>query len=336
MNYSAAPAPFVIPLNLATDDGSPDWLSKGDNAWQLTAATLVGLQSVPGLIILYGGGVKKKWAVNSAFMALYAFACVLFCWVCWGYRMSFGDNLLPFWGEPNVALGQEFLLQQTFGLYKMPNATMVYFQFVFAAITLILIAGAVLGRMNFYAWMMFVPMWLTFSYTFGAFSIWCPNGFLFKKGLIDYSGGSIPWFTMMVVHKNWELLQKVDDTMAVFHTHAVAGTLGGILTGLFAEPRLNYIFYATYGEYVGLLYGFNMGDVATGFRQIGVQLLGIVFIVGLNIVSTTVICLVIQLVVPLRMSEEDMEIGDEAAHGEEAYAIWGSGERYDEHSNLGM
>ncbi|CAN1155761.1 Ammonium transporter 2 member 5 [Linum perenne] len=134
---------------------------------------------------------------------------------------------------------------------------------------------------------------------------------------------------VMVVHKNWELLQKVDDTMAVFHTHAVAGTLGGILTGLFAEPRLNYIFYATYGEYVGLLYGFNMGDVATGFRQIGVQLLGIVFIVGLNIVSTTVICLVIQLVVP-------MEIGDEAAHGEEAYAIWGSGERYDEHSNLGM
>ncbi|CAN1155772.1 Ammonium transporter 2 member 5 [Linum perenne] len=68
---------------------------------------------------------------------------------------------------------------------------MVYFQFVFAAITLILIAGAVLGRMNFYAWMMFVPMWLTFSYTFGAFSIWCPNGFLFKKGLIDYSGGYV-------------------------------------------------------------------------------------------------------------------------------------------------
>ena len=35
----------------------------------------------------------------------------------------------------------------------------------------------------------------------------------------------------------------------------------------------------------------------------------------------------VQLVVPLRMSEEDMEIGDEAAHGEEAYAIWGQGDR---------
>jgi Amt family ammonium transporter len=30
-----------------------DWLDTGDNGWQLTAATLVGLQSVPGLVILY-------------------------------------------------------------------------------------------------------------------------------------------------------------------------------------------------------------------------------------------------------------------------------------------
>ncbi|CAA3003982.1 ammonium transporter 3 member 1-like [Olea europaea subsp. europaea] len=35
----------------------------------------------------------------------------------------------------------------------------------------------------------------------------------------------------------------------------------------------------------------------------------------------------VRFVVPLRMTEEDMEVGDEAAHGEEAYAIWGQGER---------
>jgi Amt family ammonium transporter len=46
-------------------------------------------------------------------------------------------------------------------------ATLVYFQFVFAAITLILLAGSLLGRMNFMAWMLFVPLWLTFSYTVG-------------------------------------------------------------------------------------------------------------------------------------------------------------------------
>jgi ammonium transporter, Amt family len=47
-----------------------------------------------------------------------------------------------------------------------------YFQFVFAAITLVLVAGAYLGRMNFLAWVIFVPLWLTFSYCVGAYSLW--------------------------------------------------------------------------------------------------------------------------------------------------------------------
>lgn len=179
-----------LPSNLNTTEASPDWLNKADNAWQLTAATLVGIQSVPGLVILYGSIVKKKWAVNSAFMALYAFAAVLVCWVTWGYRLSFGDKFIHFLGRPDVALDEKFLLKKTFsGLF--PNATMMFFQFVFAAITLILIAGALLGRMNFYAWMLFVPLWLTFSYTIGAYSIWCPDGWLWNMGVIDYSGGYV-------------------------------------------------------------------------------------------------------------------------------------------------
>jgi Amt family ammonium transporter len=165
-------------------------MNKGDNAWQLTAATLVGLQSVPGLVILYGSIVKKKWAVNSAFMALYAFAAVLVCWVGWGYHMSFGDKMLPFLGRPDISLDQKFLLDKAYVGY-LPSATLVYFQFVFAAITLILVAGALLGRMNFHAWMLFVPLWLTFSYTFTAYSLWCPGGWLAKLGIIDYAGGYV-------------------------------------------------------------------------------------------------------------------------------------------------
>lgn len=146
---------------------------------------------MPGLVILYGSIVKKKWALNSALMALYAFAAVLVCWVGWGYQLAFGDTLAPFLGKPNIdALEQKFLMNQAF-VGKFPNASMVYFQFVFAAITLILIAGALLGRMNFIAWMLFVPLWLTFSYTVGAFSIWCPQGWLFRMGVIDYSGGFV-------------------------------------------------------------------------------------------------------------------------------------------------
>ncbi|KAI9864738.1 MAG: hypothetical protein M1824_004645 [Vezdaea acicularis] len=173
----------------------PDWLDNGDNAWQLTAASLVALQSVPGLVVLYAGWVKHKWAINSAFMAFYAFAMVLICWVIWGYKVGFGEYMLPFAGRPGTALGMSYQLQQSnlpsAGVMQaFPQATMVYFQFVFAAITLILTAGSYLCRMNFYAWMIFVPLWLTFSYCIGAYSIW-GGGFLFKKGVIDYSGGYV-------------------------------------------------------------------------------------------------------------------------------------------------
>ena len=49
--------------------------------------------------------------------------------------------------------------------------------------------------------------------------------------------------------------------------------------------------------------------------------------ISLNVAITILVCLLVQLIVPLRMSEEDMEVGDEAIHGEEAYAIWGQGDR---------
>ncbi|CAI0448767.1 unnamed protein product [Linum tenue] len=292
------------------------------------------MQSVPGLVILYGSIVKKKWAVNSAFMALYAFAAVLICWVGWGYQMAFGDKFIPFLGQPDVALDQKFLLRRTFVGY-LPNATMVYFQFVFAAITLILIAGALLGRMNFHAWMIFVPLWLTFSYTITAYSIWCPTGWLYKKGIIDYSGGSIPWYTMMVLHKKISFLKHVDDTMAIFHTHAIAGSLGGILTGIFAEPKLCRIFYLVpeWEHYIGLLNGFHNNRAGAGFKQLGVQLLGILFVVFTNVIMTSIICVVIKFVVPLRLSEEQLSTGDDAIHGEEAYALWGDGEKYQSRHN---
>ncbi|XP_019054913.1 PREDICTED: ammonium transporter 3 member 3-like [Nelumbo nucifera] len=93
-------AATVVPIAYQNKTSSvPDWLNKGDNAWQMISAMLVRMQSVMGLVILYGSIVKKKWAVNSAFMVLYAFTAVLICWVTWTYKMSFGDRLLPFWGK---------------------------------------------------------------------------------------------------------------------------------------------------------------------------------------------------------------------------------------------
>src|SRR6516164_8452794 len=168
---------------------SPQWLDTGNNAWQLAAATFVGLQSIPGLTVLYGGIVKKKWAINSAFMAMYAFASVLVVWVLFGYNMAFGPQWLPFLGTPSLATsamfttGQATIPAAASGMPPLafPMATLIFFQFVFAAITVIILGGSVLGRMNFTAWMIFCPIWMTLVYTVGAFSLW-GGGWLAQLG----------------------------------------------------------------------------------------------------------------------------------------------------------
>lgn len=434
---------FVQTYNYTT----PPWLDKGDNAWQLTASSLVGLQSIPGLVVLYAGIVKRKWAINSAFMAFYAFAAVLICWVIWAYKMGFGEQWgsFPLVGRPGPIMTIDNELEQAILpaaaiTAAFPMATMCYFQFVFAAITLVILAGGLLGRMNFTAWMLFVPLWLTFSYTVGAFSLW-GGGFLMQRGVIDYSGGyvihlssgtagfvaaawvgprhikdredfrpnnvllmmvgagilwigwngfnggdpyaasadagaavlntnvatamsmlvwtfcdliyfkkpaiigsvqgmitglvaitpaagvvagwgaiiigvlsgSIPWVSMNIVGKKFSVFKKVDDTLGVFHTHAVAGFTGGMAVGVLATSEGSAAFAIT-----------NPGGAIEGnWKQVWLQLVGALFIIGFNIFMTSVVLLFIKYVlrVPLRMSEEQLIIGDDAIHGEDAYCF---------------
>ncbi|KAK5783957.1 hypothetical protein PVK06_038474 [Gossypium arboreum] len=123
--------------------------------------------------------------------------------------------------------------------------------------------------------------------------------------------------------------------MVVFHTHAVASSLRGILTGLFVVPKLNRLFYVVdnWQHYIGFFYGLHTGHTTVGFKQLDIQLLGIVFVVLLNIFTTSVICLLISLVIPLRLAEDELQTGDDVIHGEEAYALWGDGENYESKLN---
>jgi len=439
---TSIPTATATAISLAT----PPWLDTGDNAWQLTAASLVGLQSVPGLVIMYAGMMKRKWAINSAFMAFYAFAMTLVCWTIWVYNEAFGHQMLPFVGKPGPILNIDDEINQSVlwaadGLAQnFPMSTMVYFQFVFAAITLVITAGAFLGRMNFLAWCLYVPLWLTFSYGVGAFSLW-GGGFLWQMGVIDYSGGyvihvssgtagwigsywigprthkdrldnrpnnvlialagagilwigwngfnggdpyaastdagaavlntnlctavslltwvlcdviyfkkpsvigacqgmitglvaitpaagvvagwgaiilglcsgSIPWLSMNIFARNNRFLHHFDDTLGVFHTHLVAGFIGGFLTGIFATIDGNAAFGLTTPG----------GAIYRDGKQVWLQIVGFLFVFGWNLVWTSLIMLFIKYVcrIPLRMSEEQLAAGDELVHGEAAYAF---------------
>lgn len=185
----------------------PSWLSPGDNTWQLVAATLVGLMSIPGLAVLYGGIVHKKWTVNTMTMAFTAFASVLIVWVLWAFKMGFGTpiNLGPGFlsqlvGHPGPVLNHlseqaraNIPLISGIGAmpkFRFPSSSLVYFQFVFAGIAPLLFLGSVLGRMSFKAWAIFVPLWTTFIYSVNAFLIW-GGGYFAAKGAVDYSGGYV-------------------------------------------------------------------------------------------------------------------------------------------------
>src|SRR4030088_304770 len=133
-------------------------------------------------------------------MVLYAFGATLVVWTLWGFKLSFGTPLtdvLHFVGIPGTILspgdleGQAVvpLLKGAIPDLKFPLSTLAYFQFVFAAITVILLAGSILGRTSFKAWMLFVPLWITVVYAVNAFSIW-GGGWIgaFPAGLIGIGG----------------------------------------------------------------------------------------------------------------------------------------------------
>jgi ammonium transporter, Amt family len=181
-------------------------LDTGNNAWQMTAATLVGLMSIPGLVVLYGGVMQKRWSVNSMMMAFVAFAIVLILWCLFAFKMAFGDPMhilgadggffANMWGKPGSILSSSSLLSEAHIPeyaeleFSFPESTLAYFQIVFAAITPILMLGSVLGRVNFKAWMPFVALWTVFCYTINAFLIW-GGGFFAQHGAVDFSGGYV-------------------------------------------------------------------------------------------------------------------------------------------------
>src|SRR6266705_4758816 len=184
----------------ATLDPYASWLSAGDNSWQMTAATLVGLMSIPALAVLYGGMVQRKFAVNTMMMVFSTFCLTLIVWVLWAFKMGFGQpwigGALHLLGKPGPAIGssgeqgQANIPLVSMPRFRFPQGSLVYFQFVFAAITPILFIGSVLGRIKFKVLLLFVPLWITLAYTVTAFLLW-GGGFWAGKGALDYSGGYV-------------------------------------------------------------------------------------------------------------------------------------------------
>jgi Amt family ammonium transporter len=101
-----------------------------------------------------------------------------------------------------------------------------------------------------------------------------------------------------------------DDSLDAFGVHGAGGTLGAILTGIFANSAINPIFGA--GKATGLLEG--------NAHQLLNQLTGVAIAWGISIVGTLVILFLVDKTIGLRVSVADEEMGlDLSQHGEEGY-----------------
>jgi Amt family ammonium transporter len=163
-------------------------LNSGDTAWLITATALVLFMTLPGLALFYGGLVRTK-NVLSVLMQCFAIACLVsVLWVVYGYSLAFGP------GGPAVGgLSKAFFagVGENTLAGTVPETVFSMFQLTFAIITPALVVGAFAERMKFSAMLLFSALWLTVVYLPVCHWVWAPDGWLFKKNLLDFAGGTV-------------------------------------------------------------------------------------------------------------------------------------------------
>ncbi len=197
---AAAPAAPVLP------DVKPV-LNTGDTAWMLVSSALV-LLMLPGLALFYGGMVRQKNVLSTIMHSLVAMGIVGVQWTVIGYSLSFA----PDWG--GLGLIGNFSKSMLNGLIIMkdaasgtvewalfqnytkeasaiPELVFAMYQAMFAMITVALISGAIAERVKFSAYCLFVLFWTTLVYDPLAHWVWMADGWLFKKGALDFAGGTV-------------------------------------------------------------------------------------------------------------------------------------------------
>ena len=402
-------------------------MNQADTAWMLISTALVLLMT-PALAFFYGGLVRSKNALNTMMMSFISLGFVGVLWAVVGYSLALtaGNNWL---GDLSLAFLNGVGLDATGAVVPItiPHALYMAFQATFCIITAALISGAIVERMRFSAYLIFICLWSLVVYAPVAHWVW-GGGWLADMGAWDFAGGTVVhvnagaaalvaafvvgkrsdyghasilphniptvllgagllwfgWFgfnagsalaaspiaglafvtTMLAPAATlivWTFLDmmrsgkptavgcataivvglvaitpaagfispmsaivlggiaavpsylaliirsktSLDDSLDVVAAHGVGGTVGALLTGVFADKALN-------GVFDGALHG-NPGQV--GIQAVAV-LTAIVYSGGMSFILLKLI----SLFIPLRASTADESTGlDVTMHGEEAY-----------------
>jgi len=169
-------------------------INTGDTGFMMICAALV-LFMTPGLAFFYGGLVRSKNVVNTMMMSFAAMAVVAVQWVLWGYSLAFGpnDGLLGSFagGLQWLGLGGVGLGPNPDYSARIPHQLFMIYQAMFAIITPALISGAIVERMKFKSYIVFIFCWSTLAYDLVAHWVWGVGGWLHTMGALDFAGGTV-------------------------------------------------------------------------------------------------------------------------------------------------
>jgi Amt family ammonium transporter len=160
-------------------------MNQADTAWMLVATALVLLMT-PALAFFYGGLVRSKNALNTMMMSFISLGFVGVLWAVVGYSLAFtpGNNYI---GD----LSRLFL--RGVGLEAqgtIPHYLFMAYQGTFCIITAALISGAIVERMRFSAYLVFIVLWALTVYSPVAHWVW-GGGWLADMGALDFAGGTV-------------------------------------------------------------------------------------------------------------------------------------------------
>ena len=171
-----------------------DKLDTGDTAWMMMSTALVLLMTPAGLALFYGGMTRSKNVLNTYAMVMGAFVVAFLVWIVAGYSIAFGTNesamIQNVFGGFGHVLLDGIKWSDLSGTY--PTYVFIAFQGTFAAITIAIASGSVIGRMKFSTWMVIVVLWGLVVYAPITHMVWGGDGaYLFDAGALDFAGGTV-------------------------------------------------------------------------------------------------------------------------------------------------
>jgi len=246
-----------------------DSIDKADTAWMLVSTALV-MFMVPGLALFYGGLVRSTNVLSVVMHSLFSMGLMALQWAVIGYSLSWGEDT----GIGFVGNLQYFMLQ---GVGQEANGTIPHvlfmmFQGMFAIITPALIGGAVVERIKFSSFAVFMVVWGTLVYDPLCHMVWHPEGYLLGRGGLDFAGGT-------VVH--------ISSGVAALVLALMVGVRKGY--GRMAMPPHNLMFTLIGGAFLWFgWFGFNAGSALTSGGLAANALVVTYFSAAAGLVSWTV------------------------------------------------